>query len=111
MKNSVYHKPTSKTVLMFRPSATLIGRSDSNDPSWNKNDSIVNTVSMGFPSSGNLGPEPNITYKGYPQKGVWQKMDEINESHHSIIGVHVSKTKSNKIFEIYKEHSKLLYSL
>ena len=58
MDNSVYHKPTSKTVLMFRPSAALIGRSDSNDPSWNKNDSIVNTVSMGYPSSGKLGPEP-----------------------------------------------------
>ena len=111
IKNSPYYKPTSKTILMFRPAAMLIGKSNPNDSLWNKNDSIVNTISMGSPTSGSHGAEPNKAYQNIPVKGIWQKMESINESHHSIIGVHVSKSKSKEIFKLYKQHCALLYSL
>ena len=111
IKNSSYHKPTSKTVFMFRPAARLIGRSDAERPEWNMNDSIVNTISMGAPTSGNHGPEPNEIFTGTPQRGIWQKINRLNENHHSIVGVHVSKKKSEDIFKIYKKHCELLYTL
>jgi hypothetical protein len=66
---------------------------------------------MGAPTSGSHGPEPSKMYNGIPEKGIWQKEIEINMNHHGIIGIHLSKNKSNKIFDIYKTHCKLLYAL
>ena len=58
---------------MLRPMSKLIVKSDEHDPTWNKNDGLVNTVSMGAPTSGRHGPEPNKMYDGMPIKGIWQK--------------------------------------
>ena len=111
MKQSNYHKPNKKMRFMLRPMSKLIVKSDEHDPTWNKNDGLVNTVSMGAPTSGRHGPEPNKMYDGMPIKGIWQKEKEIHMNHHGIIGVHLSKKKSIKIFEIYKTHCHLLCTL
>ena len=62
VKNSNYHKPDKKMRFMLRPASILIGKSDDQDSTWNKNDGLVNTISMGSPTSGNHGPEPNKMY-------------------------------------------------
>ena len=98
-------------LLILRPSSILIGKSNDLDSTWNKNDGIVNTISMGSPTSGSNGPEPTKIYDGIPQKGVWQREKEIHINHHGIIGVHLSNKKSEKIFDLYKKHCQLLYSL
>jgi len=108
---SNYHRPDSKMLLILRPASILIGKSNDLDSTWNKNDGICNTVSMGAPASGSHGSEPTKMYNGIPEKGIWQKEAEINMNHHGIIGIHLSKNKSNKIFDIYKIHCQLLYTL
>ena len=97
--------------FMLRPTSRLIGKSDKQDARWNKNDVIVNTISMGAPSSGNHGAEPSKMYDGVPQKGIWQKNEEIHMNHNSIIGVHLSKKNSAAVLDFYKTHCKLLYTL
>ena len=66
---------------------------------------------MGGPTSGNHGSEPTEMYNGIPKKGIWNKEKEIHINHHGIIGVHLSKKKSAKIFDLYKTHCQLLYTL
>ena len=111
LKNSSYHKPDEKMRFMLRPTSKLIGKSDKQDARWNKNDGLVNTISMGAPTSGNHGAEPSKMYDGVPQKGIWQKNEEIHMNHNSIIGVHLSKKKSATVLDFYKTHCKLLYTL
>jgi triacylglycerol lipase len=108
---SNYHRPDSKMLLTLRPASLLIGKSNEIDSTWNKNDGIVNTISMAAPTSGMHGPEPVQDYNGIPQKGVWQKTKELHMNHHSVIGVHLSKKKSAEVLELYKKHCNLLYSL
>ena len=98
-------------LLILRPASTLIGKSNDLDSTWNKNDGIVNTASMGSPTSGRYGSEPAKIYDGIPEQGVWQKEKVLHMNHHSIIGVHLSKKKSIEIFNIYKTHCRLLYTL
>jgi len=111
VKKSNYHRPDSKMLLILRPASILMGKSNEIDSTWNKNDGIVNTASMGGPTSGSHGSEPTQIYDGVPKKGIWQKQKEIHMNHHSIIGVHLSKNKSMKIFDLYKTHCQLLYTL
>jgi triacylglycerol lipase len=111
VQNSNYHKPDKQMLLILRPASILIGKSNDLDSTWNKNDGIVNTISMGSPTSGNNGPEPTKMYNNVPEKGIWQKEKELNVNHHGIIGIHLSKKKSNKILDIYKKHCQLLYTL
>ena len=111
VKRSNYHRPDSKMLLILRPASILIGKSNEIDSDWNKNDGIVNTASMGGPTSGNHGSEPIEMYNGIPKKGVWQKEKELHMNHHAIIGAHLSKKKSIEIFDIYKTHCQLLYTL
>ena len=110
-KTSNYHRPDSKMLLILRPASILIGKSNEIDSSWNKNDGIVNTASMGGPTSGNHGSEPTDMYNGIPKKGIWQKFEEIHMNHHSIIGTHLSKKKSAQVLKLYKTHCQLLYTL
>jgi triacylglycerol lipase len=77
VKRSNYHRPDSKMLLILRPASILIGKSNEIDSAWNKNDGIVNTASMGGPTSGNHGSEPTEMYNGIPKKGVWQKEKEL----------------------------------
>ena len=111
VENSNYHRPDKKMRFMLRPASILIGKSDDQDSTWNKNDGLVNTTSMGAPTSGSHGPEPNKMYDDIPQKGIWQKEKQIHMNHNSIIGVHLSKKKSIEVLKIYKAHCNLLYSL
>lgn len=111
VKRSNYHRPDSKMRLILRPASILIGKSNEIDSTWNKNDGIVNTASMGGPTSGSHGSEPTKMYNGLPKKGIWQKQKEIHMNHHAIIGAHLSKKKSAEVLNIYKTHCQLLYTL
>lgn len=110
-ENSDRHVPDKNMRWLLWPAGLLIGQTEKEDNLWYKNDGIVNTVSMYAPTSGINGPEPAMLFDDNPQMGIWQNIDTFHMDHHRIIGGHVNDEESQKIFEIYLNHCKLLYRL
>jgi hypothetical protein len=76
------------------------------DHTWYENDGVCNTVSMTHPFG-----FPVKTFNGIPQKGIWQMREKLHMDHQAVIGHAVSKRKFANTIVLYKDHSKLLYSL
>ncbi|TMW61515.1 hypothetical protein Poli38472_012706 [Pythium oligandrum] len=100
--------PNLLTMLLpLQPLGTFIGgRYGPNSgftESWQANDGVVNTYSMGKDSTGSA-----VTFAGTSTLGVWMQMPQLDHMDHLAV---VGTTLHTQVKDVYVAHARLLYSL
>ena len=115
-----YHTPRKDVFLLIRSRAKLLGSKivfkeggSETDSTWWENDGIVNTRSMGGPTTGQNGADPIVPYvKTDPlMQGQWYTFKPIKLDHYQSVGHMISKDKRQMLDSIYINHARLLWSL
>ena len=110
-KENSRHRPDSEMAWHLWHSSYVLGKYEGLDSTWYENDGVVNTISMGCPTTGEKGPEPSKDYDGISIPGVWQNMGKIHEDHHEIIGHSLIGTDPEPMKQLFLDHCELLGSL
>jgi len=121
-ENTGFHIPGNKNInKILRNKAENIGStigiytdSTETDSTWFENDGVVNTISMAGPTTGLNGSDKIIKYSKDRSliPGQWYTLGPYQMGHYYIIGQAFMRKKSrDKLYKIYSDHCKLLYTL
>ncbi len=116
-----YHIPGKKVYVTLRDNVRKIGQEiavfadgTKTDSTWFENDGVVNTNSMWGPTTGLNGPDKIVKYSSGETllPGQWYTFGPYEMDHYYVIGqAIINKKKRNKLYKIYSDHCKLLYTL
>lgn len=116
-----FYIPSGKIFMSLHDNVKKIGKEitafadgTKTDSTWFENDGVVNTSSMWGPTSGLNGPDKIMKYSTDETliPGQWYTFGPYKMDHYYVIGQAIfSKKQRNKLYKIYSDHCRLLYSL